>query len=200
MYSNVPHKKDIIFSPLEGKTIFDGVVVGNIRTANTYPMIMKKKALWTHGKCIFCQSKSLHHIIHTSGLTSWLNSTSKAVVKPNKFPMWCFIYITLVKYSQRIFKVQFHISLGLPLPILIWEAFEPKIFELRTFWGGKSKQFTSLWIWVAVDVCGRLHLTILATYIQISHFWGDLASEKREIKAFKVMWMLSTQHPPSSCD
>ena len=168
-------------------------------------MIMKKKELRTHGQSIFCQSKSLHHTsisqIHTSGLTSWLNSTSKAVVKPNKFPMWCFIYITLVKYSQRIFKVQFHIILGLPLQILIWEAFEPEIFELRTFWGGKSKQFTSLWIWVAVDVCGRQHLTITATYIQISHFWGDkVASEKREIKALKVMWMWSTQHPPSSCD
>ena len=96
------------------------------------------------------------------------------------------------KIFPQYLKVQFHTILGLPLQILIWEAFEPEIFELWTFWGGKSKHFTSLWIWVAVDVCGRQHLEILATYIPISHFWGDLASEKREIKAFKVMWMLST--------
>ena len=186
IYSNFPHKKDIIFFTFRRQNNFDGVVVGNFRIAKTYLMIMKKKALWTHGKSIFCQSKSLHHTsqIHTSGLTSRLNSTSKAVVKPNKIPMWWFIYIAKVKYSQGIFKVQFHIILGLPLQILIWEAFEPEIFELRTFWGGKSKHFTSLWIWVAVDVCGRQHLTILATYIQISHFLGDLASEKKRNQSF----------------
>ena len=110
IYSNFPHKKDIIFFTFRRQNNFDGVVVGNFRIAKTYLMIMKKKALWTHGKSIFCQSKSLHHTsqIHTSGLTSRLNSTSKAVVKPNKIPMWWFIYIAKVKYSQGIFKVQFH--------------------------------------------------------------------------------------------